>query len=103
MEIPDGATKPQDHQKPAAQIEAEAATEVTIEWRGQSFTIPATLDDCDVDTLEAFENGKAIGAIKGLLGDKAYSAFKRKHKPNVRDLKEFMAVVAEAMGMEPGE
>jgi len=103
MDIPSRATVPQDHLRPAAQIEAEAPTEVTVEWRGQEFTIPATLDDCSVDTLEAFENGKATAAIRGILGDKAYSSLKRKHKLNVRDFSEFSEIIARAMGMEPGE
>jgi len=103
MEIPSGAAMPQDHMKPAAQREAEEPTEVTVEWRGQSFTIPASLDDCDLDTLEAFENGKAVAAVRGILGDRAFSSFKRKNKPNVRDFNEFAKVVALAMGMDPGE
>jgi len=103
MDIPAGANVPQDHMKTAAQREAEAPTEVTLEWRGQSFTIPATLDDCTIDTLEAFENGKAVAAVRGILGDKAFSAFKRKHKPSVRDFNDFSTVIAEAMGMSPGE
>jgi len=103
MDIPAGATVPQDHMKSAAERESEAPTEVNVEWRGQEFTIPPTLDDCSLDTLEAFENGKAVAAVRGILGDKAFSSFKRKHKPNVRDFSEFSEVIARAMGMEPGE
>ena len=89
--------------KTPAQNEAEATETVIIEWRGRSFTIPATLDDCSVDTLEAFEDGKAVSAVRGILGDKVFASLKREHKPTVRDFKELADIVAKAMGMSAGE
>ncbi len=103
-EIPAGAAAPQDHLKPAAQIEAERATTVALTWRGQKFTLPATIEDCPIEVVEAMEAGHGLGIVRGILGESQYAAFKRKHKPTVRDLNEFSEIVMAALGFEkPGE
>jgi len=98
-EIPEGAKVPTDHAKPAVQIEAERDKTTTITWRDVEFTLPATIDDADVDAFEAFEQGKIVQGTRGLLGPKEYAKFKAL-KPNVRDLKEFSDVLARAMGVD---
>lgn len=102
-EIPAGATKPQDHKKSSAQIEAEGIETVTVTWRDQEFILPATIEDCPVEVAEAFEDGKGARAVAGILGADRYAAFKKKNKPTVRDLNDLARVIAEAMGMTPGE
>lgn len=99
-EIPAGAKTPQDHLPPAAQAEAEGTTTLTIEWRGHQFTIPASIEDASVDTLEAFENGKAVAAVRGILGPEQFASFKAKHSPTVRDLQSLMEPIAKAMGLD---
>lgn len=69
-----------------------------ITWRGQTFKIPPTLDDCDIDVLEAFETGKSAGLIRLILGDKQYLAMKKAVKPKVRDLTELAEVIAGQFG-----
>lgn len=103
-EIPEGATVPQDHKKPAAQIEAERATTIPVVWREQAFTIPATIDDCPIEVIEAMEAGKGLAIVRGILGESQYAAFKAKHKPTVRDLNSLSEVIMAALGFEkPGE
>lgn len=99
-EIPEGATVPQDHKKPAAQIEAERTTTIPVIWRGQTFTLPASLDDCPVEVVEAYEAGKGARAVAAMLGAEQYADFKAKHKPTVRDLNELGDAIAAAMGLK---
>jgi len=99
-EIPEGATVPQDHKKPAAQIEAERTTTIPVIWRGQTFALPASFDDCPIEVVEAYEDGKGGRAVAAILGTKQYAAFKAKHKPTVGDLNELGDVIAEAMGLK---
>lgn len=79
---------------------------VDIEWDGTTITVPATADDWDPDVLEAFEDGKAIAAVKGLLGADTYTRlrrdFQRRHgrKMVVRDLNDLMEKVAAVYGFD---
>jgi hypothetical protein len=103
-DIPKGAKKPADHLPPAAQTEAEGTQFITVTWRDREFTIPASLDDASVDTIEAFEDRKGIAAVRGILGEKQWAAFKAEYKPTLRDLNSLMEPIAEAMGLDgPGE
>lgn len=92
--------------KPAAQVEAEGDTTITLEWEGLSFELPATADDWDADALEALEQGRAIGGLRKVLGTKRFdelaAQFKAKHgrKWKVRDINSFAAVVAEHYGFD---
>ena len=100
-EIPEGAKVPTDHAKPAAQIEAERDKTTTITWRDVEFTLPATMDDCPLDAIEALESGKIAAGMRGILGNKEYAKFKAiKPAPNFGALKEFSDIVARAMGVE---
>jgi len=102
--IPDGVAMPQDHKKPAAQTEAERDKTVTLTWREQAFTLPATIEDCPIEVIEAMEAGKGLGIVRGILGESQYAAFKTKHRPTVRDLNAFSEVIMAALGFEkPGE
>jgi hypothetical protein len=85
------------------QAEAEG-TPIVVDWEGVELTVPASVQDWDLDTLEAFEQGRAITAIKSLLGDDGYKqatdAFQAKHgrKVKVRDVEGLMSTVAGAYG-----
>lgn len=94
----------------AAQAEAEGATTATITWEGVTVTFPSSVEQLDPDVLEAFENEKAITAVRGLLGSDEYervrAEFLAKHsrKLAVGDLAGLMELVAEALGFgTPGE
>lgn len=98
--------QPQDHLKPAAQLEAEGSETVDIEYEGITFTIAASMDDWDLDTLEAFETGKGVAMIRGVLGVEGLAetrkTFAKAHgrKMRVKDLRELGDVIAQAMGLE---
>lgn len=92
-------TTPQDHQKPAAQREAENAETVVVTHADLKFTIAADVADWDVDALEAFEDGKAAAAVRAVLGPQQWAEFK-KTKPKTRDLAAVSDAIASAMGFE---
>jgi hypothetical protein len=92
-------TTPQDHKKPAAQTEAEGVDTVDLTWRHLTLTIPASVEEWDVEAVEAFEDGKAAPALRAILGPKQWAAFKAE-KPKTRDMAEVSDAVAEAMGFE---
>lgn len=94
-----------EEDKPAVQREAEATNgQVTLNWRDLTLIVPSSIDDWDVDTLEAFEAGKAATAIRGLIGstsyDKLRADFKKLHgrKFTVRDIKEVGDLLATTYG-----
>lgn len=68
-----------DTEKTAAQLEAEGATTVDVQWRDITFTVPA-VDEIDLDTLAMFESGKVALAIKAVLGTIAYAKLQRDHQ-----------------------
>lgn len=63
--------------KTPAQIEAEETETVDVEWEGITFTIPASLDELDLDALAAFEAGKSAIAIRAVLGETSYARMRR--------------------------
>lgn len=97
VDIPEGAKAPQDH-KPAAQAEAEDA-EVTIEYAGQSYVLPGSLDNADGDVMDAIDDEKMSYALRGLLGEQQWKRFK-KTKPKVYDYDGLFSVYAKRIGLE---
>lgn len=91
-------------------VKTEATTSdgdtIDVDWEGITVTVPATADDWDPDVLEAFENGKAIAAVKGLLGVDTYERVRRQFRKThgrkmvVRDLNDLMETVAAVYGFE---
>ncbi len=85
-------------------------SQMAVKWAGQTILLPPSVDDWDPDVLEAFENGKAIGALRTLLGSDNYEAARRQfardngRKPTVGDLTGLVSGIAEAYGFDgPGE
>lgn len=80
--------------------------QVVVEWEGLRLELPPTPDDWDPDTLEAFETGKAMTAIRSLLGSTDYEQARRDwakangSKMKVRDLGRLMEAIAEAYGFD---
>ena len=89
---------PQDHKKSAAQIEAEGIATVEVEWRGHTFTVTADPDDWPVETMLAFEEGKAASGVRGMLGATQWAEL-MKSKPRTRDLSDLFSAIAAAMGL----
>ena len=67
-DVPKGATVPEDHKKPAAQIEAEGGGTTTIEFEGVEYTFPSEPQDWSADTLREFEHGRAVEGCYQLIG-----------------------------------
>lgn len=95
---PKGVKAPQDHKSPA-QRDAEGAEVVEIEHNGVTYTIPADADDWTVETTLAFEEGKAMSGIRGVLGPKQWATY-LKSKPVNADARDLFDKIAEAVGME---
>lgn len=85
--------------------QAEATdTDLTVDWDGVTITLPGNTDNWDPDAVEAFESGKVVTAIRGLLGtdqyDRARREFTKKHgtRPTMGDLAQLMDLVAKTYG-----
>jgi hypothetical protein len=97
---PDGAPIPEDYKPPrktAAQREAEGASTVVIEYGGEEFEIPASVDDWPIVAVQAAGKEQHIDAIEHLLGPKQWAVFLSKF-PRKRNFDEFADLVAEEMG-----
>ena len=96
-EIPKGATMPADHQKPAAQLEAEGVETTDVTWRGHTFTVATDPDDYPIAVVMAFENGRNLTGLEILFGPKQWGEF-AKTKPTKRDATNLLEVMGEALG-----
>lgn len=89
-----------------AQREAEGTETVTVDWDGVPVTVPGSVENLDLDALDAFESGKAVAAIKAMVGPKAYDKLRADYqkangrKPVVGDLGRLMDAVAAAYGFD---
>lgn len=63
-----------------AQAETTDDESVTIDWDGIPVIIPKTIEHCDADAMEAFENSKIITAVRSVLGSVQYSTVKAKRE-----------------------
>ena len=97
-EIPKGATVPADHQKSAAQIEAEGIPTIDVTWRGHTFTVMSDSDDYSTPMVMAFELGQNVRGVGLLLGPKQNEEF-LKAAPTKRDVTDFLEVMGEALGL----
>ena len=77
--------------------EATGAREASFDWRGHTFTVPLHRDDWSVDMLESFEEGKAVGAVRGALGPAQWRVVKGMNL-KVRDLNDLADKIAAALG-----
>lgn len=68
---------------------------VTLDYDGHTYTFDA--DEVTLDALEDFENQRYIRAIRGVLGDDQWAAYKS-HHPKAVDLNRFVAALVEALG-----
>lgn len=81
---------------------SEAVGEVgKVEFRGKTFTVPLEYDDFSVDFLEALEDGKTIGIVRGALGPQQWHSVKAMGL-TARDLVPLADGIADAMGFTAG-
>ena len=97
-EIPKGATVPEDHKKPAAQIEAEGIATTDVEWRGHTFTVPTDPDDWKVETIAAAEKGLNFTSLELMLEPEQWAEF-MKTKPRKRDGVDLFDAINKALGL----
>lgn len=72
------------------------AENVDVKFGGATYTVPSA-EEWDIDVLEAIDNEKITHALKSLLGDEQYVAFRKAHS-KAKDLSAFLEVVIKAVG-----
>lgn len=98
---PATARQPQDHKRPAAQLEAEGVETVTVEWDGLAFEIPTDPDSWDFWTVtHPLAAGNIPVALTGLLGPEQ-SMRLRLAKPQLSnpEARELFDTINRAIGM----
>lgn len=82
-----------------AQATAESDKPRFVHCKGERFRLPE-LTDVDIDVLEAFEQGKVVSTIKGILGDQAVTRLRALHGGTLRvaDLEPILDQVAKSYG-----
>jgi len=71
--IPADVKKPQDHAP--AKEDVTGPKDVTVEWNGHEYTIAGEALD-DAELLEYFTDENFIGALRLMLGDAQWRAYK---------------------------
>lgn len=86
-----------------AKVEAdiEVMPEISYEYKGFTYHV-ATYRKWDLDAMEAFEDNKALSAVRALLGPEQWKVFK-KTKPTVGDFEDFAEGLFEQTGASAGE
>lgn len=79
------------------QAEARGESTATLEFRGETFTVPTEYDDFSLDFIEALEDGRTIGIVRGALGDAQWRVVKSMDL-KARDLAPLADAIAAAMG-----
>jgi hypothetical protein len=71
----------------------------SFKFRGEKFTITTDQAEWSTDFLEALEEERAVGIVKGALGPQQWS---RAYPlvPKVKDLRELADAVAKALGFD---
>lgn len=95
------AAKKDDTAAPAAEtaVEAEATGVDTVEheYKGYTYTVPATVDDWPLGALRAARNGDPLGVLETILGDEQFAVFETRNG-TVRDLRKFSEEVSNLSG-----
>lgn len=86
-----------------ADVDARLDSKV-VEWRGEKFSIPAQIEDWPADAVLAFEEQKAMTAMKLILGPEQWETLRRISSGTVGEVSEVFELTAKAAGFEsPGE
>lgn len=91
--------QPSDHQKPAAQREAEGDPTVTIPYGGEKFVIPADQENWPILAVQAFAAMRNIDAIEHLLGPVQWARFVT-FFPKRKQFNEFSDLIAVEFGFK---
>lgn len=88
----------------AARAEATAGDTIDFTYQGFKMTgLPATVDDWDAEALELMERGRAMMALRAIIGSAQYEALKAHLTvdgvpPKVRDYSALMDALAAEYG-----
>lgn len=80
------------------EIEVSGVDMVKVEYLGNIYSFPASLEDAEGDVLDAVDDMKLSHALRGLLSDEDWTAFKAT-KPKVRDYSELFDAYARTIGL----
>lgn len=89
-----------------AQVEAEGAETVTIDWDGIDVVIPTTAEKLPAKAIEALEDEKAMRFMRHLVGSKRYDDVVKQWEKRqgrvllVEDMTPFMEKAAKALGFD---
>ncbi|WP_410877357.1 hypothetical protein [Nocardia sp. A7] len=110
--IPANAPRPQDHlkarkaKKPkrdrarsAVEREARGVETAAVDYDGETYEIPADVLDWSLDATIAFEEGRAVTAMRTLLGPKQFRTLMSKGYTN-REFQALFDLLAKAGGFE---
>jgi hypothetical protein len=90
-----------------AVAEATVANSVKVHWNDHDWEFPPSLDDCDILTLQAWEDGKALKFVERALRERNPAQWQRFLKGGRRtggDAAEFMKVIfRDGWGTDLGE
>lgn len=67
-------------QPDAAEAEATGAATATVTFDGETYEIPALVDDLDIDAMEAAERGQALSFVEAVLGPPAWRKLKARYR-----------------------
>lgn len=62
-----------------AEVEATGAT-VEVEWLGQTISLPAEMDDWDINVTRAFRDKDVIGVVEQLVGPERFAQIEKVHR-----------------------
>jgi len=77
---------------------AEALGEkLPFTYNGEEYLVDPT-SEWTYDVLEAYEDGRLVGFLRGVLGDEQHERFKAT-KPRVREINDFVTELQSALGI----
>jgi len=87
----------------SAALEAEAnGTIREFEYKGQKYTVESDSQNWSVETMLAYEDGKAVSVVRAILGPEQWAQFMAT-KPNNKDFNNFTEDLFEQLGLSTGE
>lgn len=73
-----------------------------VSFRGETYRLPSMDEGLDLDVAEAFENGKMITAIRGLLGEQQWAQLRAAGMRTINDLAPLTEQIARIYGFDGG-
>lgn len=86
--VADTDDHPDEEQAPPGRI-------VSVDYEGHTYTYD--LDEIEIDTLEDWDDGRKIRAVRAILGAEQWAAYKSRHRRAV-EIDRFMVALLDAAG-----